>query len=62
VGARFSALIQTGPGIHPVTYTTGTSSFLGGKWPGLGINCPPHLTGPEAHSASYTMGTRSFPG
>jgi len=62
VGARFSALIQTGPGMHPASYTIGTGSFLGGKRPGLGINYPPHLTGPKAHPASYTMGTRSFPG
>jgi hypothetical protein len=27
VGARFSAPVQTGPGVHPVSYTMGTGSF-----------------------------------
>jgi hypothetical protein len=30
-GARFSAPVQTGPGAHPASCTTGTGSFLGGK-------------------------------
>jgi hypothetical protein len=34
VGARFSATIQSGPGAHPASYTMGTGSFLGVKWPG----------------------------
>ena len=29
--ARFSAPVQTGPGAHPASCTTGTGSFLGGK-------------------------------
>jgi len=28
-GARFSALVQTGPGAHPTSCTMGTGSFLG---------------------------------
>jgi hypothetical protein len=28
VGARFSALVQTGPGAHPASCTMGTGSFL----------------------------------
>jgi len=32
VGARFSAPVQTGPGAHP-----------GVKWPGHGVDHPPHL-------------------
>ena len=28
--ARFSSLVQTGPGVHPASYTTGTGSFPGG--------------------------------
>jgi hypothetical protein len=30
-GARFSALVQTGPGAHPASYVMGTGSFPGGK-------------------------------
>jgi hypothetical protein len=33
-GARFSALVQTGPGAHPASCTMGTGSFLGVKCPG----------------------------
>ena len=33
VGARLSALVQTGPGAHPASYTMGTGSFLGVKQP-----------------------------
>ena len=29
VGARFSALVQTGPGAHPVLCTVGAESFPG---------------------------------
>jgi len=41
VGARFSAPIQTGPGVHPASYTRGTGSFLGVKQPGHGADHPP---------------------
>jgi hypothetical protein len=41
VGARFSALVQTGPGAHPASYTMGTGSFLGVKWPSPGVDHPP---------------------
>jgi hypothetical protein len=37
VGARFSAPVQTGPGVHPASYTRGTGAVYGGKaaeaWP-----------------------------
>jgi len=42
-GARFSALVQTGPGAHPTSYAMGTASFLGIKRPGRGVDHPPHL-------------------
>ena len=41
VGARFSALIQTGPGAHPASYTMGTGCYPGVKWPGRGVDHPP---------------------
>jgi hypothetical protein len=44
LGARFAAPIQTDPGAHPASYTMGTSSFLGVKWPGHGI----HHTSPSS--------------
>ena len=31
VGTRFSALVQTCPGVHPASYTMDTGSFPGGK-------------------------------
>ena len=43
-GARFSAPVQTAPGAHPASYTMGTESLYGGvKWPGRGLEHPPHL-------------------
>ena len=42
-GSRFSAPVQTGPGAHPASYTTGTVSFPGVKRPGRGVDHPPHL-------------------
>ena len=41
-GARFSAPVQTGPGAHPASYTTGTGSFPGIKQPRCGVDhlCP----------------------
>ena len=40
-GAKFSALVQTGPGAHPASYTMGTGSFLGVKRLVRGIDHPP---------------------
>ena len=31
VGTRFSAPVQTGPGVHPASYTNGTGCLSGGK-------------------------------
>ena len=41
VGARFSAPVQTGPGVHPASYKIGTGSFPGVKRPGRGAGHPP---------------------
>ena len=41
-GARYSAVVQTGPGAHPPSYTMGTGSFPGVKRPGRGVDHPPH--------------------
>jgi len=41
VGARFCAPIQTSPEAHPASYTIGTGSFLGVKWPGHGVDHSP---------------------
>ena len=39
VEARFFALVQTGPGAHPASYTMGTGSLSrGAKRPGRGVN------------------------
>ena len=41
VGARFSTLVQTGPGAHPASCTMGTASFPGVNRPGLVANYLP---------------------
>ena len=41
VGARYSALVQTGPGAHPASCTMGTGSFPGVK-NGQGVTLTPH--------------------
>ena len=41
VGVRFSAPAQTGTEDHPASYTMGTVSFLGVKWPGPGVDHQP---------------------
>ena len=38
--ARFSALVQTGPGAHPASYTMGTRSFQGEKQPRRDVDHP----------------------
>jgi len=43
VGAIFFALVQTGPGAHPVSCTMGTGSFPGIKPPGRGVDHSAHL-------------------
>jgi len=40
-GARFSAPVQTGPGVHPASCTIGTGSFPGVK-SGRGVTLTPH--------------------
>ena len=42
VGARFSAPVQTVPGVYPASYAMGTGFLSGGvKRPGRGINHTP---------------------
>jgi hypothetical protein len=40
VEARFSALVQPGPGAHPASYAMGTRSFPGIMRPGRGVDQP----------------------
>ena len=47
-GARFSALVQTGPGEYPASYTMGTGSFPGVKRPGRGADPPPPSSVPRS--------------
>jgi len=41
-GTRFFAAVQMDPEAHPASYTMGTGSFPGVKWPRRGVNHPPH--------------------
>jgi hypothetical protein len=41
VGAKFFALVRTGPGVHPTSYTMGTESFPRVKRPGRGLKHQP---------------------
>ena len=43
LGAELSALVQTGLGALPASYTVGTWFFEGVKRPGRGIDHPPQL-------------------
>jgi len=43
MGARFAAPIETCPEANPTSYTKGTGSFPGVKWPGCGVDHPPPL-------------------
>jgi hypothetical protein len=43
VQARFSALVQKGPRVHPASYAMGTESFPGVKGPGRSVDYPNHL-------------------
>ena len=54
LGARFCEPVQTSPGAHPASYTMGTGSFLGVKWPGRGIGHAPHLAPRLKKVWSYT--------
>jgi hypothetical protein len=38
-GARYSTSVQTGPAAHPAPY----AMDIGLKWPGRGVDHPPHL-------------------
>ena len=40
VETRFSAPVQTGPGVYPASYTMGTGSFTGVNRPGRGVDHP----------------------
>jgi hypothetical protein len=40
-GARFTARVQTGRGVHPDFYTMGTGSFSGVRRPGRVVGYPP---------------------
>ena len=42
--ARYSTPVQTGPGAHPASHTTGTGSYLGVKRSGRGVDHPPPST------------------
>jgi hypothetical protein len=54
VGARFFAPVQTGPGAHPASYTTGTGSFPRRKRPRRDADHPPHLAPRLKKEYSYT--------
>jgi hypothetical protein len=43
VGTRFSAPVETDPGVHPASHTMGTGFLPGVKRPGRGHGHPPHL-------------------
>jgi hypothetical protein len=43
VGSRFPAPVQADVGNHAVSFTMGTGSFPGVKWPRHGVNHVPHL-------------------
>ena len=60
-GPNFSAPVQTGPGVHPASYTMGTGSFPEVKRPGRGVNHPPHLAPRLKKEYSYSSTPPSGP-
>jgi len=54
VGARFSALVQTGLGPHPASYTMGSGCFPRVKQVGRGVEHQPHLALRMKKEKSYT--------
>jgi len=56
-GARLSASIQTGPGAHPASYMMGAGSFPGVKWPGHGVEHPPHVAPVKERVQLYLYST-----
>jgi len=66
LGARFSAPLQTGHGIHPASCRRITESFPGIKRPGRGValTIHPHQTPRVKKKKSYTsthpLGLRGF--
>jgi len=54
-GSRFYAPAQTGPGAHPASYKMGTGSLSPGvKWPGRGVDHPPHVSPMLKKELGYT--------
>jgi hypothetical protein len=57
--AIFSIPVQTGPGAHAASYTVGTGSFPGVKWPVRGVNirqyslCPAEIRDENLLNASH---------
>ena len=63
VGAKFSAPVQTGPGVHPASYTMGTESFPGVKRPGRGVDHPllvPRLQKEQSYTSTPPVGLRGL--
>jgi hypothetical protein len=54
VEARFSAHVQTGPGVHPASCTIGTESFPGVKRPRRGADHPPPPSAEVENEYNYT--------
>jgi hypothetical protein len=54
VGAKFSAPVQTGPRANQISYTMGTGSLPGVKWPERGVDYPSHLAPRLKKEYSYT--------
>jgi hypothetical protein len=54
-GARFSAPVQTFPGLYPASCPMGTASFPWLKRPGRGVDHPPHLAPRLKKEWSYTF-------
>ena len=52
--AIFFVPVQTGPGVHPASYTVGTGSFSGVKRPGRGVDHPRYLAPSLKKEYNYT--------
>jgi hypothetical protein len=61
LGARFSAPVQTGPGVHPALHTMGTGSFSGVKWPERDVDHPPSSSAEVKERVELCLSSPSRP-
>jgi len=60
MGAVFSAQVQTGPGVHPTSYTMGTGSLLGDSVVLITYHLAPKLKKESSSTSTSPLGLRGL--